>query len=224
MKKLVIFFIICYFALPVCGQISAGISAGPSLSTMSVHLRDLSAFRIKPIFGFNLNFIVDIKLNSSLSLSSGISFSQKGFRQTLYYQYSPFTSAEMTSRINYLEIPLYIKINTNLTKVNFFYGAGPYISYGLNGNVSTLTADSSYTSEITWTKSGGFIENNLPNTYGYTSIKRFDYGIGNMVGLKYKKLLLALDYRYSFKNIMWEYFLDEKMSNSVLSLSAGYIF
>ena len=85
MKKLVIFFVICYFTLPVSGQITAGISAGPSFSTMSVHLRDLTTFRIKPIVGFNLNFIADIKLNSSLSLSTGMSFSQKGFRQTLYY-------------------------------------------------------------------------------------------------------------------------------------------
>jgi hypothetical protein len=224
MKKFALFFIICYFAQLANGQISVGISTGPVLSTMSVHLRDFSNFRIKPIFGFNLNFIADIKLNSNLSFSSGMSFSQKGFRQTLYYQNSPFTSAEMTSHINYLEIPVYIKINTNLNKVNFFYGVGPYFSYGLNGTVSTLTADSSYTERINWAKSRGFIENNLPNNYGYTSIKRFDYGIGNIVGLKYKQLFLTLDYKYSFKNIMWEYYLDEKMSNSVLSLSIGYMF
>jgi hypothetical protein len=227
MKKLVIFLVICYFTLPVSGQITAGISMGPSFSTMSVHLRDLTTFRIKPIVGFNVNFIADIKLNSSLSLSTGISFSQKGFQQTLYTQYSPFTSAKMISHINYLEIPLYIKINTNLTKINLFYGVGPYFSYGLNGNVSTHTygsVDSSYTVDITWNKSVQPDENNLPETYGYTSIKRFDFGIGNMVGLKYKKLFLSLDYRYSFKNIMWEYYLDEKMSNSVLSLSAGYNF
>jgi hypothetical protein len=133
----------------------------------------------------------------------------------------------MTSHINYLEIPVYIKITTNLARINFFYGVGPYFSYGLNGKVSTFTAgsvDSSYTEEIKWAKSSAFIENDLPNTYGYTSIKRFDYGIGNMVGLKYKRLFLTLDYRYSLKNIMWEYYLDEKMSNSVLSLSVGYIF
>jgi hypothetical protein len=227
MKKLIAIFIICYFALPLHSQISVGISAGPSLSTMSVHLRDLSNFRIKPIVGLNFNFIADIKLTSSLSLSSGMSFSQKGFRQTLYYQYSPFTSAEMTSHINYLEIPVYIKINTNLPGVNFFYGVGPYFSYGLNGKVATLitgSVDSSYTKEIKWAKSRGFMESDLPNTYGYTSLKRLDYGIGNMVGLKYKHLFLTLDYRYSLKNIMWEYYLDEKMSNSSLSLSAGYIF
>ncbi|MBI5009436.1 MAG: PorT family protein [Bacteroidia bacterium] len=227
MKKLIIFFVICYFTLPVSGQITAGISAGPGFSTMSVHLRDLSTFRINPIVGLNLNILADIKINSSLSASTGISFSQKGFRQTLYTQYSPFTSAEMTSRINYLEIPLYIKIKTNLAKVNFFYGVGPCFSYGLNGSVSTHTygsVDSSYTVDIKWEKTIQPDENNLPDTYGYTSIKRFDFGIGNMVGLTYKKLFLSLDFRYSLKNIMWEYYLDEKMSNSVLSLSAGYYF
>lgn len=227
MKKLVIFILLCYSTLPISSQISTGISAGPSFSTMSVHLRDLTTFRITPIVGLNLNFITDIKLNSSMSLGTGISYSQKGFRQTLYTQYTPFTSAEMTSHINYLEIPLYIKIKTNFTKVNFFYGVGPYFSYGLNGKVSTKTygsVDSSYTVDINWKKSTQPDENNLPDTYGYTSIKRFDFGIGNMVGLDYKNLFLSLDFRFSFNNIMWEYYLDEKMSNSVLSLSAGYHF
>jgi hypothetical protein len=227
MKRLFVLCAIIYFTTLSYGQISIGLSAGSILSSMSVDLRDLSTFRIKPKFGLNFNLIADINLNPSLSLSTGLSFSQKGFRQTLYTQYSPFTSAEMTTSLNYLEIPVYLKLHTNMTKVNFFYGVGPYFSYGLNGKVSTNTfgsVDSSYTVDIKWTKASPFEENNLPNTYGYTKIKRYDFGIGNMVGMKYKKLFLTMEYRYSFKNIMWEYYLDEKMSNSSLSLSLGYMF
>jgi hypothetical protein len=227
MKRLVIFFICSYFTLTVGAQITTGFTAGANLSTMSVNLRDLSTFRIKPKAGVNLNFIADIKLNSILSISSGVSFSQKGFKQTLYTENSPFVSAEMDTRLNYLEIPVYIKFNTNLPVVNFFYGAGAFFSYGLNGNISTHTfgtVDSNYTEDIRWAKSLLFDDGNLPETYGYTRMKRFDFGVGNMVGLKYKHMILTLDYRYSIKNIMWEYYLDEKMSNSVLSLSGGYIF
>ena len=227
MKRLIVLCAIIYFTTISYGQISIGLSAGSTLSSMSVDLRDLSTFRIKPKFGLNFNLIADINLNPNLSLSTGLSFLQKGFRQTLYTQYSPFTSAEMTTNINYLEIPVYIKLHTNLTKVNFFYGVGPYFSYGLNGKVSTNTfgsVDSSYSVDIKWTKAPPSDENNLPDTYGYTKIKRFDFGIGNIVGMKYKQLFLTLDYRYSFKNIMWEYYLDEKMSNSALSLSVGYMF
>ncbi len=228
MKRLIVLFAIIYVTSLSYGQISIGLSAGSTLSSMSVDLRDFSTFRIKPKFGLNFNFIADIDLNSSLSLSTGLSFSQKGFRQTLYTQYSPFTSAEMISHINYLEIPVYFKIHTNLTKVNFFCGVGPYFSYGLTGNIETHTfgsVDSSYTVDINWGKKyTPYDENNLPNTYGYTKIRRFDFGIGNMVGMQFKQLFLTLDYRYSFKNIMWEYYLDEKMSNASLSLSVGYMF
>jgi hypothetical protein len=226
MKRLIVLCIIIYFGSLSYGQISIGLSAGPTLSSMSVNLRDLSTFKIKPKSGFNFNLIADINLNSSLALTTGLSFTQKGFKQTLYTEYSPFTSAEMISHMNYLEIPVYIKIHTNTTKVKFFYSVGPYFSYGLNGKVSTNIfepADSSYTVDIKWSKAPSD-ENNLPNTYGYTKIKRFDFGIGNMVGMKYKQLFLSLDYRYSFNNIMWEYYLDEKMSNSSLSLSVGYMF
>ena len=226
MKRLIVLCAIIYFTSLSYGQVSIGLSAGSTLSSMSVELRDLSTFKINPKIGFNLNLVADINLSPSLSLSTGLSFTQKGFKQTLYTQYSPFTSAEMISHINYLEIPVYVKIHTNLTKVNFFYGVGPYFSYGLTGKVSTNTfgsVDSSYTVDIKWTKAP-FDENNLPNTYGYTKIKRFDFGIGNMVGVKYKQLFFTLDYRYSFKNIMSEYYLDEKMSNASLSLSVGYLF
>jgi hypothetical protein len=227
MKNLLIFIFIVYFTRPVSGQISTGISTGPGFSTMSVHLRDLSTFRIRPVVGYNINFIVEFRLDSSLSISSGLSFSQKGFRQTLYYQYSPFTSAEMAARLNYLEIPLYLKVNTGIKKIAFFYGAGPFFSYGLAGHVSTESTqqvDLNYTDEIKWAKSVVINEDDLPDSYGYTSIKRFDWGIGTIAGLKYRNLFLTIDYRYSLRNIMWEYFPDEKMSNSILALSVGYTF
>jgi hypothetical protein len=67
-----------------------------------------------------------------------------------------------------------------------------------------------------------YCEGRLPETYRYTRIKRSGFVIGNMVGKKYKKMFLTLGYRYSLRNIMWEYYLDERMSNSVLSLSAWY--
>ena len=163
MKRLIVLCAIIYSTSLSYGQISIGLSAGSTFSSMSVDLRDLTTFKIRPKAGFNFNFIADINLNSSLSLSTGLSFSQKGFSQTLYTQYSPFTSAEMKTNINYLEIPVYLKIRTNLTKVNFFYGVGPFFSYGLNGKVSTNTfepVDSSYAVDIKWSKSSPYDENN----------------------------------------------------------------
>jgi hypothetical protein len=224
MKKSILLLAIISLPILSYGQVSWGLSGGPNLSSMSVDLRDLSTFKINPKFGFNVNLITDINLTYSLALSSGFSFTQKGFKHTLYDENGPSISAEMVSQMNYLEIPVYIKVHTNLTKVNFFYGVGPYFSYGINGKVTTKTFDpeSNYTEDILWNKAPSD-ENSLPSTYGYTKIKRFDVGIGSLVGIKYKQLFFTLDYKFGFKNIMWEYALDEKMSNSCLSLSVGYI-
>jgi len=226
MKKSIIFLALLSSTILSSGQVSIGLSAGSTLSSMSVNLRDLSTFRIKPKFGLNFNLIADINLNSNLGLTTGLSFTQKGFKHFLNVENSPFPAAEMISTMNYLELPVYLKVHTSLTKVNFFYGIGPYFSVGLNGNVSTKTfepVDSSYTTEIKWNKAP-FDENNLPYISGYTKLKRFDIGIGNMVGINYKQLFFTLEYKFGLKNIMSEYYLDEKMSNTSLSLSVGYMF
>lgn len=228
MKRLIIFFVIICSTMLATAQISIGFSAGSNLSTMSIQRRDLSTFRIKPIFGYNFNFIAEYKINPNLSLNSGLTFSQKGFKQSIRYFYSPEvdSTAEMTSKLNYLEIPIYLKFNTNLNKGNFFYGIGPYFSYGFKGKVTTdITGRNyaSYTDKITWSKNRYF-KSDLVEEYGYTNIKSFDLGIGNLIGIKYNHLMLTVSYQYSLRNIMWEYYQDEKMSNSTLSLSVGYLF
>jgi hypothetical protein len=228
MKRLIVLCAIIYFTTISYGQISIGLSAGSTLSSMSVDRRDLSTFKIKPIIGFNFNLIAEYKINPNFSLYSGLSLSQKGFKQSIRYFYSPDvdTTAEMISKLNYLEIPFYLKFNTNLNKVNFFYGIGPYFSLGIKGEVTTnITGrtNASYIDEITWDKKMYF-KSDLVEEYGYTNIKSFDLGIGNMIGIKYNHLMLTVSYQYSLRNIMWEYYQDEKMSNSTLSLSVGYLF
>jgi hypothetical protein len=228
MKRLIVLCAIIYFTSLSYGQILIGLSAGTTLSSMSVERRDLSTFKIKPIFGFNFNLITEYKINQNFSLYSGLSLSQKGFKQSIRYFYRPDvdSTAEMISKLNYLEIPVYLKFNTSLNKINFFYGIGPYFSLGIKGKVTsniTGRTNASYTDEITWDKKMYF-QSDLVEEYGYTNIKRFDIGVGNLIGINYNTLVFTLSYQYSLRNIMWEYYQDEKMSNSSLALSLGYRF
>jgi hypothetical protein len=206
-----------------------GISAGSNLSTMSVYLRDLSTFRINPIFGYNFNFIAEYNLNSSLSLWSNLSITQKGFNQHIRYYYLPHvdSTADMTSRLAYLELPVYLKFETRLNQINLFYGIGPYIAYGLQGKITTKITgrnDLSITDKISWDKPRDYIKSDLVKEYGYTGIKRFDFGLSTILGVRYKNFIITAIYKYGLNNIMWEYFQDEKMANSSLSLSVGYFF
>ena len=229
MKKSIIFLALLSSTLLSSGQISIGLSAGSNLATTSISLRDLSTFKINPSFGFNVNLIVEYNLNPTFSLWSGLSISQKGFNQHIKYFYRPDvdSTADMTSKLTYLEIPIYLKFNTKINESNFFYGVGPYISYGLKGKITTeITGrnNSTYVDIIKWDKSTDYLTSDLVESYGYSKIKRFDFGIGTVVGYKYKNFMVTASYKFGLHNFMWEYSQDEKMSNSCLSLSVGYFF
>jgi hypothetical protein len=230
MKKSIVCFVILFSSLVTFGQVSIGLSAGADLSTMYISLRDLNAFRIKPVAGYNAGIVLDLKLNDNISLWSGITVAQKGFNQHIKYYYAPprvDSTADMTSRITYIEIPVSLKFNTSLKNATLFYGIGPYVSYGIQGNIKTIITgrnNASFTDKITFDKIYNNINSDLVNSYGYTRIKRLDFGIGTMLGVKINNIILTASYKYGLHNLMWEYYQDEKMNNSSLSLSVGYMF
>ena len=226
MKKSIIFSLIIFSTMFSYGQLSIGVSAGSNLSTMTVFRRDLSTFKINPIFGINANLIADYMFNPNMSLWTGLSISQKGFNQHIKYYFRPGldSTAEITSKLTYIELPIYLKFNTSIKQINIFYGAGPYVAYGIQGKVTTnITGRDNITIEdkIKWNKSYDY-KSDLLNTYGYSNIKRLDFGIGTILGFSYKNFMLTASYQYGLNNLMWEYFQDEKMSNSSLSISFGY--
>lgn len=227
-KSIAISAFICLTLLS-SGQLSVGVSAGSNISTMSIYLRDISTFRIQPVFGYNFNLIAEYKFKPGFSLLSGLSVTQKGFNQHIKYYYIPGvdSSADMTSRLTYLDLPIYLKFNTNLDKINLFYGVGPYISYGFNGKITTEINGSnniSITDKIKWDKPRDYIKSDLVKEYGYTDIQRLDFGIATILGIRRNNFIISASYEYGLKNIMWEYSQNEKMTNSSLSLSVGYFF
>jgi hypothetical protein len=196
---------------------------------MSVNLRDLSTFKIKPILGFNGNLLLEYKFNPAFSISSGLSISQKGFNQHLNFRYSPNSdsNAYMTSKLLYLELPIYLKFNTNIKNIDIFYGIGPYISYGIQGTISTTISGRNSlqtTDKIYWDKPRDYLNSELVKEYGYSDIKRFDTGVAALFGISFRNFIMSASYKYGLNNIMWEYYQDEKMSNSSLSMSVGYFF
>jgi len=229
MKKIFVLFAVIFFPILSYGQFSVGISAGSNISTMSINLRDLSTFKVNPTLGYNANIIIEYKLNPALSIWSGLSITQKGFDQHINFQYSPNSdsTADMTSKLTYIELPIYLKFNTSLKKMDVFYGVGPYISYGIQGKIITnITGsnDITITDKVNWDKPKDYLKSELVKEYGYNDIKRLDIGITAMLGIKYNNFIMTASYKYGLNNIMWEYYQDEKMSNSSFSLSVGYFF
>lgn len=227
MKQWFIITLIIFISLTAPAQVQIGASAGTNLSTMSVSLRDRSTFRINPKVGYNADIVVEYKFKRNLSLWTGMSLTQKGFSHFIKNFYSPRidSTANLVSRLTYLEVPVYLKFSTGFDRIDLFYGIGPYISYGFHGTITTEVTgrnDATVTEKMKWDKS--YTYSDLVNNYGYANIKRPDLGVGTMLGVKYRSFFAVASYKYGLRNVMWEYYQDEKMSNVSLSFSVGYIF
>jgi hypothetical protein len=158
---------------------------------------------------------------------SGLSFSQKGFIHNINFRYSPNSDSTsmMTSKLDYLELPMYLKFSSKFQKLNIFYGFGPYFAYGIHGKIVTTISgmnETIVTDKINWDKPRDYLKSDLVKEYGYNDIKKSEIGISAIFGIKYKNFIITANYKYGLNNIMWEYYLDEKMSNTTLSFSFGY--
>ena len=227
MKKSSLFFAMIIFPVLSYSQFSAGFTAGYNVSKTNVELRDLSTFKIKPGYGFNAGMFLEYRFNQAAGLLSGLSVTQKGFSHHLDIKQSPETDSTvvMTNKLTYLELPVYLKLNTFIKETEFFFAIGPYVSYGLQGKIVTETSGRDVTiqtDEVSWNKNNEGIKSEMVRLYGYSGIKRWDYGIASLIGFRHDNLLFSVSYKYGLKNIMWEYYADEKISNSAISFAIGY--
>jgi len=199
MKKQGIF-IAVVFVLASCActaQIRVGIKAGPQSSSVIETNTNPDWNDIKDNYhsrsGFHAGFLADIPFSatSKLYFQPGVNFSTKGRKYSENYDSSDFRSRsrlDSSQFINYIEIPLNLVLKLPLSrKVKFIIGAGPYVSFFLNGK------EKSETSFI----NGDFstIENkDLPVGNGAGKYKTFDYGVNGLAGFEIGRVFLTANY------------------------------
>lgn len=160
------------------------------------------------IFGFVGGVFIDMGLNNFLSLQPEVNFSMEGYQQK--YAHIPVTSpsgpsiigytdASFTFTYNYLEMPLLLKFNANLSpglRGNLLIGPSVDFLLGANDHyVDTVTGDA--------------------------SIKGSDLDFGMVLGadLEIDKFLLDLRYNLGLTSVTP---YSGGPQNSVLSLDVGY--
>jgi hypothetical protein len=246
MKKIVLISIVCAFLFgSLKAQIKLGISGGLDYASMNVKFQYLSDFGIKgiPAYHFGLTTVHPIKEN--LFITADLLFSKKGFIQSISQHYahpwSGFSDSltEFKVPLYYIELPILMEFKVKFEKINIFFGFGPYIEYGIDGKVtlniqSTMKAPGythstslNYSENVHWNKYP-FNSNNfgkiIVDDYGYTKIRRFDYGSTVRFGIGFSSFILNAECKYGFANLMWTYRKYEKMNNRSLGLSLVYFF
>lgn len=170
MKKNVVSFAFAVTALLFTTQVSAqdepvsfGIKAGTSLSNYRLG-GDLSGSKSKMSLGGSFGGFVKVDLSTNFALQAGID---------AYYKSSKLESATDNSADKFksygVEVPLFAIVQGGVGSGNLFIGAGPYVGYGLSA------------------KSDGVDLYKDTAEQGTPAMKRFDYGVGGIVGYDFDR-------------------------------------
>ena len=188
--------------IPAYAQLSFGIKGGVNVAAFSIKEQGATIPQ-SSINGFTLGAVLEIGITDNIFIQPEAIFLQKGSELNT-------SIAEIKTNVNYLDIPILLKIkllNTDLLNVNLL--GGPSFGLALNGETTTAggqTVDLSFG--------------------GDNGLKRLDLGIhaGGGIGVNLGSIGVFGDVRYLFgvSNISED--ANREIKNKGLNLSVGLIF
>jgi Outer membrane protein beta-barrel domain len=188
-------------------QVSIGVHTGGNLSTATVKAGSNTS-KGKLLAGFHAGVTADVALTPELHALPMLRFIQKGNKikeeQTFSSGLGSTTNkSDVTTTLNYIELPLNIVYNFDLGEsATFFAGTGPAFSYALSGktkgtNTTSITIGTQTTSNSTSIDQKTKIGSNQSD-----DIKDFDFGWNGVAGVKLNNgFALMLNYTHSLSNL-----------------------
>jgi hypothetical protein len=123
--KIITFLIICFTLSSGFSQI--GIRAGLHMAKQEVENGNLDD-QISSRAGFDIGLIVGISLTNSITIQPEVHFLQKGYKLE-------DLADESIKTLNYLEVPVTLKLNFGANTTNFFVQMGPSLGYLIDGSL-----------------------------------------------------------------------------------------
>lgn len=182
---------------------SVGIKGGVNFTNL--YTEDVDDNNI--LTSFNAGLFVNLPVSSGISIQPELNFSRKG--SELVYD-NAFVSGTTRLKLNYLEMPVLLKLNLT-PNLNIHFG--PYVAYLIDGKATNESNDGSFN-----------FEDNISND----DLNEWDYGLSGGVGLDFGSTSLGVRYNYGLQTIGKERnfggstytFPDSK--NSALSMYIGF--
>lgn len=220
MKKIVKIGIVALLAIlfqPSTAQ-TFGIKGGLNMSTMlemDAQYVYSNNYSLKP--GFHVGMTLDLPFNEYFSFEPALLFTSKG---TKYEINESGTVLSGKANLYYIEMPLNFKLGFKMDrrgKNKIFFAAGPYLGYGIIGQLQTsldVNGQSKSGSEsVSW---GSDAEEN--------NFKNFDYGMSFGAGFEFSSIAIGVSYEYGMANISAYQENGLIAQNRVLMFSFGYLF
>ncbi|PID94974.1 MAG: hypothetical protein CSA95_01920 [Bacteroidetes bacterium] len=183
------------------------LKAGANFSNM-LEKDDVATFSddYESIIGLHVEASAELPLVSVLYLEPGVRFSMKGFK------IDAEEMGSLTSRINYLDIPLNLKARMDLGVIGLWGSVGPYLGIGVGGKnkAENIPLLGDFEKKIEFGKD--------------KDLKLFDYGLGLGLGAEFHGILLGAYYNLGMANIANKEGNGYTSQNRVISVSLGYRF
>jgi len=224
MKKLIKLTILILFLLggiETMAQILV-IKSGLNLSTMYYKNQGgtySDHFELAP--RFILGATREFPISESFSFEPGLIFSSKGYKIDTYYPV-PTSSGEYlpideSGILNYIDIPISLKLTTSIKKTQFFGILGPYLALGLSGKISREDYNIDDQGAIVYKGTTDFTDEMGKDGQW----KRFDYGMQAGIGVIIQRITCRINYSYGLANIAQ--YEDSTNKDRIIGISLGYI-
>lgn len=204
-------------------QILVGVQATGNLASAKVEFPDGPDFKKKAVFGPGAGFVAQFAVNEKFALRSGLNFLQNGVKinSTDVQDGIGEFEIEAKNKLNYLQIPVYALYTKEVSLVEIYAGAGPYINYGISGKSKiTYTYTDENGDKATDSEESDAFKKEEDGGVGF---KRFDWGAGAIAGIRFPGgMFAAIGYQYSFGNTSNDD--ASKYHNQGFQLSIGYFF
>jgi hypothetical protein len=210
MKKLFLAAVAAASVFTASAQTTFGIKGGVNFANVQVSQEGTSATASAgSLTTFSAGVFADAPLGTGgFSLQPGVFYTGKGFSGS-----NDDLSAKL--KLFYVQVPVNVVYNVPISAGKFFFGAGPYVAFGVNGK-----------SEARQTAGGPIFSDDV--TFGNdngSDIKRTEFGATGLAGFRFTNgLSLNVNYDLGLSNIIPGENLGGSLKNRVFGISLGYSF
>jgi hypothetical protein len=226
MKKQVLVLLALFGTLSTYAQVTFGVKAGFNSASLSIDAdgEDAGTSRLS---AWHAGGIADISLAENFSLQPQLLVSVKGYKTKGYSETIEVPGADpivfeqpsAKTSFTYLEVPVNFLYKLEAGAGKIFFGAGPYVGFGLTGKVK-VDAEGAEDGDVKF--DGKKAEELEEGDEAAIHVKRLDAGANFLAGYELKNgLLFSVNYGLGLTNLDPN---GNKSKNGVIGISVGYLF
>lgn len=196
-------------------QVNFGLRIGTNFSKQKYQIDGTDfANNMKMLPGGNLGFILDIPVNESFSIETGLLLNTKGYKTK---ETDGDDKAVSLNYLAYIDLPINAKYTFDLGGPKFFVTGGPYLAFAVFGKGIDIA-------EVDGQKETAERDYNIGNDELLDDYKRLDIGFNVGGGFQFGSFVVGATYGFGLLNISPQADYDFVTKNRVLSISIGVNF